>query len=160
MSRGICNLLSHDTDIGCFCVAGNISICDPGPRKGTHCGTIDCLLHGTGRWVVDFLQGSGPERCADPAAVARTSLFITNVRTALCSALRSLSSRRARLSGLRAHRVAKPKKICLYLDHIAEIMNHFTEALGISHLHAVHAGITAAPWVSAWCWSIRSESKR
>jgi hypothetical protein len=78
----------------------------------------------------------------------------------LYARLRSLSSRRARLSGLRAHRVAKPKKICLYLDHIAEIMNHFTEALGISHLHAVHAGITAAPWVSAWCWSIRSESKR
>ena len=34
-----------------------------------------------------------------------------------------------------------PKKFAYTFDHIAEIMNHFTEALGLVALHAVYAGL-------------------
>ena len=41
-----------------------------------------------------------------------------------------------------------PKKFAYTFDHIAEIMNHFTEALGLVALHALHAGLWRAGWFS------------
>ena len=52
-----------------------------------------------------------------------------------------------------------PKKFAYTFDHIAEIMNHFTEALG-SRATRCTCRITAGPWVFAWSWPIRSGSRR
>ena len=54
-------------------------------------------------------------------------------------AFRSLSPGRARLPGLRTQRLAGPEEIRLYIRSHAEIINHFTEAIGLVALHAVHA---------------------
>jgi pimeloyl-ACP methyl ester carboxylesterase len=37
-----------------------------------------------------------------------------------------------------------PKKFAYTFDHIADVMNHFTEALGLSH-YSLYMQITAAP---------------
>src|SRR6266436_6723916 len=42
-----------------------------------------------------------------------------------------------------------PKKFANTFDHYAEIMNHFTEALGLSRF-SFTCRITAARWVFAW----------
>src|SRR5438477_2465993 len=54
-----------------------------------------------------------------------------------------------------------PKKFAYTFDHYAEIMNHFTEALGLSRytLYLQDYG-GAARWVFAWPWPIRSASRR
>jgi pimeloyl-ACP methyl ester carboxylesterase len=41
-----------------------------------------------------------------------------------------------------------PKKFAYTFDHIAEIMNHFTEALGLTR-YSCTCRITAAPWAFA-----------
>ena len=41
-----------------------------------------------------------------------------------------------------------PKKFAYTFDHYAEIMNHFTEALGLPALHTVHAGLRRTSWLS------------
>ena len=51
-----------------------------------------------------------------------------------------------------------PKKFAYTFDHCGEIMNHFTEALGLSRL-LFTCRITAARLVFAWHSRIRSESK-
>lgn len=51
-----------------------------------------------------------------------------------------------------------PKKFAYTFDHIAEIMNHFTEALALSRYSST-CRITAALWVFAWPWSIRNGSR-
>jgi hypothetical protein len=78
-----------------------------------------------------FTRGR-PERRANASPAARTSLFVADVRAALRPAFRSLSPGRARLPGLRTQRLAGPEKFAYTFDHYAEIMNHFTEALGLS----------------------------
>jgi len=49
-----------------------------------------------------------------------------------------------------------PKEFAYTFDHIAEIMNRFTEALGLSRYTLIHAGTMAALWVFAWPWPIRT----
>jgi pimeloyl-ACP methyl ester carboxylesterase len=42
-----------------------------------------------------------------------------------------------------------PKKFAYTFDHYAEIMNHFTEALGLSR-YTLYMQDYGAPWVFAW----------
>src|SRR5213083_2490065 len=125
--------------IGGFYDAGIISIARP--RKGRSHGTPDFLSHDTGRWALHLLQRGRSERRAYAAPVARTSLFIADVRAFLRPAFRSLSPCRARLPGLRTQRLAGPEKIRVYVrslrpDH--EALHRSARALA---LHAVHAGL-------------------
>jgi pimeloyl-ACP methyl ester carboxylesterase len=52
-----------------------------------------------------------------------------------------------------------PRKFAYTFDHLAETMNHFTEALGLAR-YTLTCRTTVAPSAFAWRWSIRSESKR
>ena len=94
----------------------------PSPRKrprkgpkGTFHGTLHRISHRKGRRPHHLLPRSRPERCANPSPPARTPLFIANVRASLRPPFRSLPSHRARLSGLRPQRLARPEKIRVHL---------------------------------------------
>src|SRR6267142_3104291 len=131
-----------------FCDARIISIAGPGPGKGTARGTPDFLSHDTDRWALHLLQRGRPERRADASPAARTSLFIADVRASLRPAFRSLSPCRARLPGLRTQRLAGPEAVRLYLrphrfrDRLFHASDEFVA------LHAVHAGLWWAGWLS------------
>src|SRR6202021_3605086 len=83
------------------------------PWKGPSSGTPDFPSHRPDRWTFHLLQRGRPERRANPAVVARPSLFVADVRAAVRPAVRPLSPRRAGLSGLRAQRLAGPGKFRL-----------------------------------------------
>jgi pimeloyl-ACP methyl ester carboxylesterase len=51
-----------------------------------------------------------------------------------------------------------PKRFAYTFDHYAVIMNHFTEALGLSR-YTLTCRTTAVRWVFAWHWPIRTESR-
>ena len=51
-----------------------------------------------------------------------------------------------------------PKKFAYTFDHYAEIMNHFTEALGLSR-YTLYLQDYGAPLVFAWPWPIRNGSR-
>ena len=53
-----------------------------------------------------------------------------------------------------------PKKFAYTFDHIAEVMNHFTEALGLAALHPVHAGLRRPGRLSDGARPSRIASKR
>src|SRR5712672_155019 len=91
---------------GGFYDARNISTAGPssarpGPGKGTSRETPDFLSHDTGRWTLHLLQRGRVERRADASPVARTPVFLADVRASLRPAFRSLSPCRARLPRLR-----------------------------------------------------------
>src|SRR6267154_6584874 len=81
-----------------FYDARNISTAGPGPGKGMSRETPDSLSHDTGRWALHLLQRGRVERRANPSPVARTPVFLADVRASLHPAFRSLSHGRARLS--------------------------------------------------------------
>ena len=51
-----------------------------------------------------------------------------------------------------------PKTFAYTFDHIAETMNHFTEALGISR-YTLYMQDYGGRWVFAWPWPIRTGSR-
>ena len=120
-------------DIPGFCDVRIISFAGTSQRKGnSNHGTPDFLSHNTDRWTLHLLQRGRPERRAD--------LLLLH---GLPSSSRMFEPLFARLSD-RYHLVAPdypgfghsdwpdPKKFAYTFDHYAEIMNHFTEALGLS----------------------------
>jgi alpha-beta hydrolase superfamily lysophospholipase len=52
-----------------------------------------------------------------------------------------------------------PKNFAYTFDHIAEVMNHFMVAVGLSK-YSLYMQDYGGQWVSAWCCSIRSGSSR
>jgi len=146
---------------GGFSDARNISAASPCAGKGTAPETLDCLSHDTDRWALHLLQRSRSERRADGSTAARTSVFLAD-----CSILSSASfpitttlSRR-NYPGFGHSDWPDPKKFAYTFDHIAEIMNHFTEALWTPAIHALHAGLRRPRRFSYGYWFIRSESRR
>src|SRR5438876_9428677 len=125
--------------IGGFYDAGIISIARP--RKGRSHGTPDFLSHDTGRWALHLLQRGRSERRAYAAPVARTSLFIADVRAFLRPAFRSLSPCRARLPGLRTQRLAGPEKIRVYVRSLRRDHESLYRSAWALALHAFHAGL-------------------
>src|SRR5271155_2690928 len=101
--------------VGGFGDAPIISIAGPSRRKGKSRGTSDLLSHGTNRWALDLLQRGRAERRASASAAARTPLFLANVRASVHAAFRSVSPRRARLSGLRTQRLARREEIRVHV---------------------------------------------
>jgi len=118
--------------LGGFCDDRINSIAGPNPHKGASRGTPDFVSQDTGRWALHLLQRGRPER-------PPTLLLLHGFP----SSSRMFEPLVARLSD-RYHLVAPdypgfghsdcpdPKKFAYTFDHIAEIMNHFTEALGLS----------------------------
>src|ERR1700676_1240931 len=98
-----------------FYGARSISTAGLRPRKGTSPETPDFLSHDTGRWTLHLLQGSRSDRCADAASVARTPVFVADVRAPALSAFRSLSPYRARLPRLRTQRLARSETIRIHV---------------------------------------------
>src|SRR2546429_7909367 len=82
-------------------ISRNISAAGPCAGKGTPPETLDCLSHDTGRWTLHLLQRSRSERRADAFSAARTSVFLTDVRSFFRPAFRSLPPYRAGLPRLR-----------------------------------------------------------
>ena len=107
--------------------------------------TPDFLSRDTDRWALHLLLRGRPERRADASLAARAALFVADVRASLRQAVRSLSPCRARFPRLRTQRLAGPKKFAYTFDHTAEIINHFTEVLGLSGTRFT-CTITAALW--------------
>src|ERR1700683_4657384 len=87
----------------------------PRARKGTSRGTSDCISHHTSGWALHFLPRGWAERCANASSAARPAIFVADVRPAVCSPRRSLSPGRARLSRLRAQRLARPQEIRVHV---------------------------------------------
>ena len=139
--RGVFSLCSLEPVLAGFCVVPMvISVmlhhfnCRlHSPRKGTSHEIPDFLSHGTGRWIF-------PSFTERPARKTRRRFFLLH---GLPSSSRMFEPLFARLSD-RYHLVAPdypgfghsdwpdPKKFAYTFDHYAEIMNHFTEALGLS----------------------------
>ena len=92
----------------------------------------DLLSHDRDRWALHLLPGGRAARRADASPAARISLVVAHVRAALRPAFRSLSPDRARLPGFGHSDWPDPKTFAYTFDHLAEIMNRFTEALGLS----------------------------
>jgi pimeloyl-ACP methyl ester carboxylesterase len=118
--------------VGGFCDAHIISVTGANPRKGTSRGIPDFLSHDTDRWAFDLLQGGRPQRRADTSPAAWTSVFIADVRASLRPAFRSLYLVAPDYPGFGHSDWPDPKKFAYTFDHYAEIMNHFTEGLGLS----------------------------
>src|SRR6266536_5815554 len=127
--------------VGCFSDARFISIAGPSPRKGTSHGTPNFLSHGTDLWALHLLQRGRPEKRADAAPAARTSLVIADVRTSLRPAFRSLSPCRARLPGIRTQRLAGPEKIRVYVRSLCRDHESLHRSARALALHALHAGL-------------------
>src|SRR5437762_8820994 len=132
--------------VGGFCDAGIISIACP--RQGTSHGTPDFLSNDKDRWALHLLSRDRPERGAHDSPVARTPVFIADVRASLRPAFGSLSSRRARLPRFRTQRLAGSEKIRVHVrslrrDH--ESLHRSTRALA---LHALYAGLRRPRWFS------------
>src|SRR5438477_11915635 len=101
-------------------------------RKGSWCETPDSLSHRPGRWALYLYREAGTKE-------APVLLLLHG----LPSSSRMFEPLFARLSD-KYHLVAPdypgfghsdwpdPKKFAYTFDHIAEIMNHFTEALGLT----------------------------
>jgi pimeloyl-ACP methyl ester carboxylesterase len=51
-----------------------------------------------------------------------------------------------------------PKKFAYTFDHCADIVNHFTEALGLSR-YTLYMQDYGGPWVFAWPWPVRTGSR-
>src|SRR5580704_17605834 len=117
---------------GGFSDARNISAASPCAGKGRPPETLDCLSHDKDRWTLHLYREAGPKD-------APTLLLLHG----LPSSSRMFDSLIAQLSD-RYHLIAPdypgfghsdwpdPKKFAYTFDHIAEIMSHFTEALGLS----------------------------
>ena len=101
---------------------------------------IDGLLH--------LLLRSRSERCGKTSLPSWTSVFIANVRTALRATFRSLSPGCAGLPGLRHSDARSRMNSCTCSITIAEIMNHFTETLGLSRYTLYMQDYGGAGWVS------------
>src|ERR1700733_9158511 len=84
-----------------FYDARNMSTARPRPGNGTPNETADFLSHDTGRWILHLLHRGRAERRTDASPVARTPVFLADVRSLVLSAFRSLSPCRARLPRLR-----------------------------------------------------------
>jgi pimeloyl-ACP methyl ester carboxylesterase len=123
--------LQHET-AGC-CNARIISIVCPGQRKGTFYEVSNFLSHNTDRWALHFLQRGWAERRADTSPAARFAVFFANVRASLHPSFRSYHLVAPDYPGFGHSDRSDSKKFAYTFDHIAEIMNHFTEALGLSH---------------------------
>ena len=67
------------------------------------------------------------------SSAARASFFIANVRASLRAAFRSAITLSRRITRASDIAIGQTQKFAYTFDHIAEIMNHFTEALGLSH---------------------------
>ena len=119
--------------VGGFRDARVFSTAGAGPGRRAFRGTPDFLSHDTDRRALDLLPGGRSEGRADDSPAARRSRL-----------RRGCSSRSSRGLSDRYHLVAPdypgfghsdwpdPKKFAYTFDHYAEIMNHFTEALGLS----------------------------
>src|SRR5579871_3816012 len=90
------------------CVILGILSCS---AKGASHETPNCLSHRAGRWHLYLLQGSGTERRTHHSFAAWPSVILANVSAAFDEARRPLPSGRARLSGLRAQRLARPETV-------------------------------------------------
>ena len=116
-----------------FSDARIIAIARTSPRKGTSHATPDFLSHNTDEWALDLLQRGRSEGRADASPAARISLFIAEFEPLF-----------ARLSD-RYHLVAPdypgfghsdwpdPKLFDYTFNHIASVIDDFTQAVGLSH---------------------------
>ena len=103
--------------------------------------TPDCLSHDKGRRALHLLPGGRAERCADAPLAARISFVIADVRAALRPAFRPLSFGRARLSRIRAQRLAGPESVRLHLRPHRVGHGRLHPIDGLVALHALHAGL-------------------
>jgi len=106
-------------------------------REGRPPETLDCLSHDTGRMDLYLLPRQPVRRRRRHFSAAWTSVFLADVRSSLRPAFRSLPPYRAGLSRLRTQRLARTseKSIAYTISKYTirrQIMNHFTEALGLS----------------------------
>src|SRR5207244_6210892 len=117
------------------------SIVGPSPRKGTSRGTPDVVSHDPDRRAVHFLPRGRLTRRADAAPAARPALVLADVRAALRPACRSLSPRRARLSGLRAQRLAGPEELRVYVRSHRRDHGSLHRSARARALHALPTGL-------------------
>src|SRR6266404_9643750 len=131
-------------DLGAFSCAYIFSIAGtelPRSRKRASRAKPHFVSHGTDRRADDLLQRGRPKKRADASPVARTSLFVANVRAALRPARRSLSPCRARLSGLRTQRLAGREEILVYIRSHCRDHESLRRSAWVVTLHALHAGL-------------------
>jgi len=133
-----------------LCDCWHHSTAGSNPRKETSHGTPDFYRTTQIDGLSIFYREAGPKDAPTLLRSARTSLIIADVRASVRAAFRSVSPCRARLSGLRSQRLAGPEKYSRIPSiTYAEIMNHFTEALGLSR-YTLYMQDYGGPWVFAW----------
>src|SRR5689334_11239419 len=110
-------------------------------EKRTSRGASNLLSHHIGGWCFDLLQGGWLERRTDASLVARTAVFLADVRATIRAAVRSLSPRRARLPGLRTQRLAGPETIRVHVRSLRRDHESLHGGAGAPALHVVHAGL-------------------
>ena len=105
-----------------------------------------------------FYRESGPKDAPTSSPAARFAVFLANVRASLHPSFRSLSSVAPDCPGFGHSDWPDPKTFAYTFDHIAEIMNHFTEALGLSHF-TLYMQDYGGPVGFRMIWLTRIESK-
>jgi hypothetical protein len=117
------------------------AIASPRPRTELAHGTSNRVSHDPGGWSVHLLPRGRPERRAHAAPAARTSLFIADVRAALCPAVGLLPHGGARLPGLRSQRLAGPETVRLHVRSLRRDHEPLHRSARTLSLHPVHAGL-------------------
>ena len=88
----------------------------------------------TGRWTLHLLPGGGAERRSHHSFTARSSVVVADVSAAADAACRSATIwLRPTIPGFGHSDWPDPKQFDYTFDHIASVMNDFTQALGLSH---------------------------
>jgi pimeloyl-ACP methyl ester carboxylesterase len=108
----------------------------------------DFLSHGADRWAFHLLQRGRPERRADasPAALPSSSRMFEPLFAPLADRYHLVAPD---YPGFGHSDWPDPKKFAYTFDHYAEIMNHFTDALGLSRF-ALYTQDYGGPSVFVW----------
>jgi pimeloyl-ACP methyl ester carboxylesterase len=109
------------------------STAGPGPSKGRSRATPDFLSHKRDKWVLHLLQRGRSEGRADASPAARISLFIADVRAALRPAFHRYHLVAPDYPGFGHSDWPDPKRFDYTFDHIASMIDDFTQAVGLSH---------------------------
>jgi hypothetical protein len=126
----------------CFSDARNISTAGPRPGKGKYRETSDLLSHGYRKMGFPFFTESSVRKTGEHFYCCTDSRHPRG-----CSSLSSLgfpianTSSRLTTPASGHSNWPDPKRFAYTFDHIAEIMNPFTEALGLSRYTLYRAGL-------------------